>query len=342
MKDRYPNCRVVGYKSKTNNPLPVISEYFEWRKVAKIINSLKSDLCFMFDDTSPISNLINVPVFQYVHQYGNRSSKKAKILKTIYRNVMSIINEKFYLSGLKKSKTVFVVSEPIIEILKKKGVKNLVYTPHGINIEIFRNPLISSFHDILKEKKKDGYFIVSYTGWVTENRGYQLMMDSIKETVYVDKKILLVIAGADENFSKRIKEYAKANNLQDNIINFGIIDVSLITGILYYTDVCLSFLEDVPAYRISPPQKIIEYFAAGKPVICNKIQTHEMLVTHRKNGLILDYDVLEVKEAILELKNNQDLINEMSRNAQEEAKKHDINVVYGNLVNKIKASINAN
>ena len=71
---------------------------------------------------------------------------------------------------------------------------------------------------------------------------------------------------------------------------------------MYFSDVCLSFLDDVPAHHLSPPQKILEYFAAGKPVICNKIRTHELLVNHGVNGFILEKNPKEMSEIILKLK----------------------------------------
>jgi len=339
IKERFHGCRVIGYESKNNKSFPLISDYFEWKKLGKLVNNSKSDLCFMFDDTSPVANYMNVPTFQYVHQYGNRVRKKESLIKSIFRFILSFIFEKIYLLGLKKSKTVFVVSKPIIHILIKKGVKNLIHTPHGINIEKFSDPLINDFHIALKEKKKRGYFIVTYTGWVTENRGFQLMMDSLKETVKVDKKIALVIAGADAEFSRRIKEFSEANDLQDNILNFGVIDVSLIPGILYFSDVCISFLDDVPAYHISPPQKVIEYFASGKPVICNKIEPHEWLVEDGKTGYILDKDPIEVSKAILKLKTDKELHKTMCKNARYESQKYDINKVYSIMIEKLNETI---
>jgi len=339
IKERCHGCRVIGYENKNNKSLPVISDYFEWKKLSRLVNSSKSDLCFMVDNTSPVANYVNVPVFQYMHQYGNRSSNKDSLIKSIFRFIISYINEKIYLAGLKKSKTVFVVSEPIINILNKKGIKNLVHTPHGINIEKYRNPLISNFHSVLKEKKNDGFFIVSYIGWVTENRGFQLMMDAIKEAVKQDERIILVIAGADENFTWRIAEFQKSNNLEKNIYNYGIIDSSLIPGILYYSDVCLSFLDDVPAYHISPPQKIIEYFAAGKPVICNKIEPHEWLVEDGKTGYILEKDPVEVSKAILKLKTDNVLHQTMCKNALYESQKYDINKVYSIMIEKMNETI---
>ena len=118
-------------------------------------------------------------------------------------------------------------------------------------------------------------------------------------------------------------------------------DASLIPGILYYSDVCLSFLNaDVPAYRVSPPQKVAEYFAAGKPVICNKIAPHEWLVDHGVNGFVLDPDPLKIAEYILKLKNDKITYTKMSANAQETAKQHDIDKIYGKMIQKIKDALN--
>ena len=166
------------------------------------------------------------------------------------------------------------------------------------------------------------------------------MLDSIKIITQHNNKVVLAVAGADKEFSKRISEFIIKNKLQNNIINFGVVDVSLIPGILYYSDVCLSFLDDVPAYRVSPPQKVIEYFAAGKPVVCNKIETHEWLVEHGKTGYITKMDTAEVANAVLKLMNNNDLYRQISVNALKEANKYDINLIYGNIVDTINKKPN--
>jgi len=343
LANHFPHCKIIGYDKNRHNKIPILSDIFEWRRLVKLINDLDSDLCFMFDDTSAVSNFIKIPVFQYVHQFGVRTNEKTNILKRIYSILASKFIDSFYFSGLKKSKIVFVVSRPIIDILQKNGISNLIHIPHGIELQKFSKPLINDFHLPLKKLKENGCFIITYTGWVTENRGFHLILNSIKEVIQKDKKAVLVIAGADNYYSEKIYEFSKNNNMQNNIINFGIIDSSLIPGILYFSDVCLSFLENnIPAYRISPPQKIIEYFAAGKPVICNKIQTHELLVKDGLTGFITHYDSKEVYYKILCLMRDEKLLKNMSKNALEEARKYDINLVYGNMVKKMREAINAN
>ena len=340
IENQFDNCRVVDFVNKGNRNIPILSDLFSWKNIATIVNKINSDFVFMFDDTSPVTLWLKRPVFQYVHQYGRRSDKSKNLVKKVYKFILKKFHDYLYIKGLKKSSAVFVVSKPIIELLKSKGVKNLIHTPHGMDLVKFQKPLLTDFHKELEDLKSSGIFIITYTGWVTENRGFRLMMDSIKKIAQKENKVALVIAGADNHFSKKIAEFAEQNNLKDNIINFGVIDVSLIPGILYYSDICLSFLEDVPAYRVSPPQKVIEYFAAGKPVICNKIQTHDWLVKDGVNGFITEYNADDVSSKILTLIRDKALLKTMSQNALEESKKHDIDIIYGNMVNKIKEELN--
>lgn len=335
----FSNSIVVNIKTDIKHKIPFISDLIIWRSISKVITKIDCDAVFMFDDTSPISLWLNKPTFQYVHQFGERLNENTNFAKKTYRYLYNKFNDYFYTKGLINSSSVFVVSKPIIEILKSKGVINTFYTPHGIELDKFQKPLITKFHKRLQELKSNNYFIITYTGWVTENRGFQLMMDSIKDIVKNEYKVVLVIAGADHYYSEKIKTFSKNNNLGDNILNFGVIDFSLIPGILHFSDICYSFLDDMPAYKISPPQKVIEYFAAGKPVVCNKIQTHEWLVKDNVTGLITEYNYKDVSAKVLKLLKNKDLIRIFSRNVQEEVKKYDINVIYGDMFKIIKKTI---
>jgi len=336
IQERFPHCAVIGYESQKNRYLPVIADILESRKIAKCVKQIQSEFVFMIVDTAPVALWLKQPVFQYVHQYGQRSEYRSGFCRKKVRNIIGRINHAFIFKGLKKSKATFVVSRPIIEILKNKGLQHLVHTPHGVELEKFRNPFVTDMHEPLRKLRAQGCFLVTYTGWVTENRGFQLMLDSIRQAVGQDEKIVLVIAGADNHYSQRITAYAQKHDLSQNILDLGVIDAKLIPGILHYSDVCLSFLDDVPAYRISPPQKVVEYFAAGKPVLCNKIASHEWLVDHGKNGYILAPNPVDVGKAIWRLKNDKNLYDVMADNAFQAAKKYDIDLIYGNMVNVIE------
>lgn len=320
--------------------IALLSDFLYWRNVAQIVNASNYDAVFMFHDTAPIAIWIKAPVFQYVHQYGQRTNRSRNILGRTAHKMSKKVKNFFVIRGLKKSRVNFVVSLPIIELLQKNGVAQLQIVPHGIDLAKYQNPHLIDMHNSLKELNKEN-FIITYTGWVSKNRGLQLMLNSLKIAFTIDNQIVMVIAGADPKFSQIIDDFAVENKLTSNITNLGKIDYSLIPGVLHYSDVCLSFLdEDVPAFRISPPQKIVEYFAAGKPVICNKIATHERLVVHGKNGLVVNSDANEVAEEIVHLKNDKNLYDKMALNAKKTASQFEFDNIYGNMVATMKNAIN--
>jgi glycosyltransferase involved in cell wall biosynthesis len=333
----FPDCAVVRLPLRSNSKVSIVDDFRQWKRIAAEINKRDSDFVFLIYLMSPVALYLNKPVFQYVHQYGRRSEAKVYWVKSFLNSFLTKYKDHLILKGLRESKLNFVISRAIIEILTLKGLKNLQLTPHGMDLQKYQRPAISEAHKPLQLLKNQGYFIVTYTGWVTENRGFKLMLNSLKEVVRFDQKVALVVAGADEAFSQKIEKFSRKNDLYQHIVNYGLVDSSLIPGILYYSDVCLSFLDDVPAYRISPPQKIIEYFAAGKPVICNRIEPHEWLVENGETGLILESDPEIVAKNILKLKVDKSRYNKMVKNVREAAEQYEINKVYGIMAEKINS-----
>jgi len=315
---------------------PNIKNYFKLKYICNYINNKYNNYnIFLFQEDVLLNLYLKNNIYCYIHQWGRRDYIK----KININNILYTINENRIIRGFSKSKINFVVSKPIIKILNEKGINNTVYIPHGIEIKYYKNPLLFDIHLEIKKYKDNNYFIVTYTGWVSYTRGLLIMLESLYISLKKNKKILLVIAGADKEYSLIIDQFASRYNIQNNIINYGIVDNIFIPGILYYSDVCLSYLDDLPAFKISPPQKIIEYFAAGKPVICNDIEPHKWIVENNKTGFITQYDPVEVAEKILTLSNNKELLLYMSQAAANEAKKYDINVVYGKMVKLIKESL---
>ncbi|MGX7836033.1 hypothetical protein ACWKSR_12855, partial [Campylobacter fetus subsp. venerealis] len=45
---------------------------FFWFKLAKRIRDLKPDKVFLFHNDAPVSLFLDLPVCQYIHQYGQR------------------------------------------------------------------------------------------------------------------------------------------------------------------------------------------------------------------------------------------------------------------------------
>jgi glycosyltransferase involved in cell wall biosynthesis len=153
-----------------------------------------------------------------------------------------------------------------------------------------------------------------------------------------DPKILFVVAGSDVKHTKEINKYFLERNLEENLICLGKIEYDFIPGVIALSDVCLSILEDNPVYQMSPPQKVIEYMASGKPVIANMIQTHSMLITNEFDGFLTENNPEEISDRILFLKANPEIYRQMSENVLKTASKFDTSQVYkemGEVINNV-------
>jgi len=137
----------------------------------------------------------------------------------------------------------------------------------------------------------------------------------------------------------KINQIAVSLNVLNNLTIIGRVDHSLIPAYLQKAHVCLSFLEVNKTYSLSPPQKIFEYFAMGKPVIANNIPTHTEYIQNGYNGYVIDMDPAQFKQAVMRLCNSRRQYKQMSRNCIEYSKKYDIRIVENRLVSKIDSLI---
>lgn len=282
--------------------VPILNKLLYEKQVANQINQYcPNSKLFIFHDTA--NYLVRVKYDIHIYTLVHQIHEFEGITKpTGLRLVLQKIQKQRLLKGLKRSNVCFVVSSTIEKYLRDNGIKNeVIIAPHCVSLDLFQNPCIRGTEsDFLLSLKSKGKFIITYTGWVSENRGFSLMLEIIKLLVAKDCKFVLCIVGCQEDYINKINLFTKQYNLKDNLFSFGRIDSSFIPMILHNSDLCLSFLDNVPGYQVSPPQKIVEYFAAGKPVIANHIPTHELLINDGVNGLLLD-DSDSIVPAIIKL-----------------------------------------
>ena len=200
---------------------------------------------------------------------------------------------------------------------------------------MFLSPRLSVCHDGIKKYRDNGYFVLCYVGWVSEERGISVMLETMRLICRNNSRTLLLIAGNDDHYAKIISRYAIQHGLSDNILCMGKTEYEDIPGILFLSHIGLSLLQDNRVYQMSPPQKVIEYFAAGKPVIANRIETHKDLISDGLNGFITDYDPEQIAEKTLLMVSDRKLYEQMCKNALETALKYDTKQVYKTLKNEI-------
>jgi len=325
LRTQLPDVKIISLNHIKQLKTSVLGMLHYCRKIAKILNSDKSDAVIIGHNFAPIALWLTKTSFQYVYQVHEMLGLERKSgLDKLSQKIMEYI----ILKGIRASKTSFVVSEPIIRYLKMHKSNNLYLTPHCVDLKRFSRPSFSVIHDAICRKREQGYFVVCYTGWVSEERGLHTMLESIYISLTKDAKILFLIAGSDVQHTREINNYFMERNIEGNLICLGKIEYDLIPGVIALSDVCLSILENNLVYQMSPPQKVIEYMASGKPVIANEIQTHEMLITDEHDGFLTENNPAIISDRILFLKMNPEICDLMSKNALQTALKFDTSKVY--------------
>jgi glycosyltransferase involved in cell wall biosynthesis len=337
LRSHLPGVKIISLYDIKSMGKTVFGALSYCRKIAKFLNSDRSDAVFTGHNSAPIALWLNKPCFQYVYQVQEMIGIEKK---SGFGRINQAFMEFIILKGIRAGKANFVVSGPIMEYLKSHNCKNLFLAPHCVDLKRFSVPVFREMHREIIRKKRQGYFIVCYTGWVSEVRGLYTMLESTFISLQRDQELLFVIAGSDDSYSGEILNYFKERDLAENVICMGKIGYDLIPGVIALSDVCLSILQDYPAYRMSPPQKVIEYFASGKPVIANRIQTHTMLITEGYNGFLTENDPAEISEKILFLKANPGVCEQMSVNAMKTASKYDTSEVYKEMEEVIDSVLN--
>jgi glycosyltransferase involved in cell wall biosynthesis len=328
LRTQLPEAKIISLSHIKLSEIPVLGMLHYCRKIAKILDADKSDAVFIGHNYAPIALWLTKTSFQYVYQVHEMLGLERK---SGFSKISQKIVEYIILKGIRASKVSFVVSEPIIRYLKMHRSNNLYLTPHCVDLKRFSRPAFSVIHDEISRKKEQGYFIVCYTGWVSEERGLSTMLESLYISQTKDNKILFLVAGSDIQHTREINNYFIEKDLEKNLICLGKIEYDHIPGVIALSDVCLSILEDNPVYQMSPPQKVIEYLASGKPVIANEIQTHALLITDKFNGFLTENNPDMISDRILFLKKNPEIYERMSKNALQTASKFDTSKVYNEM-----------
>jgi glycosyltransferase involved in cell wall biosynthesis len=319
---------------------PIISDYLFWLKCGLKLLFLKYDLLFLFHAESPISFFnLKRPFLCHIHQSHEVIIPQEKQNCKSFKDIISLILKKIHVSvifkGVRRADYNFAVSEQLRNFFINNGVdkEKIEYLPHGVDLELFTsNNRIPQKVDIRLPKNR---FIIMYTGWVNEKRGLELLLFGTNEIKKVINNMLLILIGCEKEYIKKINTMGKQMNIHNNVIALGRVDYSLIPYYLEKADLCVSILERNETYSISPPQKLFEYFAMGKPVIANKIPTHTDYIKDGYNGFIIN-DVKGFRDAALKLYNDKELYAQMSKNARETAKKYDLKKIEKRLGKVIK------
>ena len=208
----------------------------------------------------------------------------------------------------------FMYFSDSIILVDKSQIKQFGGIPNS-NIAIIYDSALDVLdkYSSTNEKMSDSGFLILYVGVLIKRR--RLNLDKLCYAVQSLKGVRLLIAGYGD-LAEDIKEWA---NRSKGTINFiGRIDYSEALKMSLEAD-ALVVLRDsnVRTNKYICGSKIWEAMMCGKPILVNRGTSTADKVRKENCGLVVDANnIEEVKEAIIKLRDNQELCEELGANAR--------------------------
>lgn len=194
-----------------------------------------------------------------------RRDLKVRILLSLTK-----IGHKF---ALQRSDLVVALSDELAETLAHNyGINqdDVYIMPLGVDVEKFEP-------DYTVHEPVSFVYIGSierYRGVAEFVEGITLLDPDVQENIRVD-----LYGSGDEDFIQELLADAESQSFQMNW--HGLVPHDEIPDRLVDSDVAISPLPEIEAYRVSSPAKVFEYMAAGLPIIASDISPHRKVLTEQ-------------------------------------------------------------
>jgi glycosyltransferase involved in cell wall biosynthesis len=210
--------------------------------------------------------------------------------------------------AIRKSELVVAIDEGLKEYFEKEISKEVYLIPTSINFEEFKLKDIRSELNLPIDNK-----LILYMGSLLKYRRLDLLLKSFNRIRAQNLK--LVLAGPRTGNIEYLKDLIEELNLKGSIILLPWLPYPLVPSLIYSCDVCVDPWPRGGAEEFQVSLKIVEYMAAGKPVLAINTKGNRFIVKNGQNGLLAEPNVQDFSKKLLLLLENSDLSNELGQNA---------------------------
>jgi glycosyltransferase involved in cell wall biosynthesis len=160
-------------------------------------------------------------------------------------------------------------------------------------------------------KKEELLLILQGTG-INTDRGGEELVEAVSQTEMVS----LLIVGSGDNIDflkKRVSEL----NIEEKVKFFNKVQWKELMRYTKSADIGMTLDKNSNQnYRFSLPNKLFDYISAGLPVIASKLPETDRIITEYSCGIVIEeVSVDKISEAVLQLKDNPDLLAVLKKNA---------------------------
>jgi glycosyltransferase involved in cell wall biosynthesis len=242
-------------------------------------------------------------------------TSKIKRIPLIYE-LYDIYEDNILLPGILRNlciaiDKIFMFLSDAVILVDKARIKELNGVPNKNIYIIYNSPPDINVHTNTNEKKDN--LTIFYAGAISEDRSIAEIVQAVMSLDGVE----LILAGLGDY--ALIERLSLISNKKPNKIKLlGKIPYKDVLKLSMSSDVLFTFYDPIiRLHRFASSNKLFEAMMCGKPIIVNDCTSMADIVRQENCGLVVPYgDVSAIREAILKLKNDQILREELGRNGR--------------------------
>ncbi len=183
------------------------------------------------------------------------------ILKNPWLIRLSLWLERFL---YRRADYLLVNSPAYVDYLIEKGVapEKITLLANGVDPQMF-DPAAAG-NGIRKQYNLDGKFVVAYAGAIGPANDLGVLLEAAEE-LRADARFAFLIVG-DGKQRRALQARAEAARLS-NVIFAGAQPKQEMRDYLASADACVAILQNIRMFRMTYPNKVFDYMAAGRPVL---------------------------------------------------------------------------
>ncbi|HVG20861.1 MAG TPA: glycosyltransferase family 4 protein [Blastocatellia bacterium] len=213
-----------------------------------------------------------------------------------------------------------VNSPAYVDYLRGKGVppSKITLLPNGVDPQMF-DPA-GDGNGLRRKLDLDGKFVVVYAGAIGPANDLGVLLDAASG-LREEQRIRFLIVG-DGKERRRLQAQAEAHQLE-NVMFVGAQPKQEMRHYLASADACVAILQNIRMFRMTYPNKVFDYMAAGRPVLLAIDGVIRQVVEAARAGIYVPPgDPEALAEAVRHLAANVEEREAMSRRGRSYVEKH--------------------
>lgn len=218
-------------------------------------------------------------------------------------------------AGIRSADQVIAIGERLAALRKEQTGRVIPVVTTGVDVSRYhcsRMPVTDSPQLV-------------YVGNVTYWNGLEVIIEgfALFRRHFPGATLKIVGEGGLPGYEKMLIQVATQHSIMDSVTFTGRVENSEIPGYLAQAHLGIAVFRPIQLRAYAFPLKLLEYMAAGLPVIGNRDTETEDVILKHDIGACVDFDAEEFARTCIEILSDADRYHRLSSNAREAVKEYD-------------------